>query len=310
MDKRNLFKMSCYGGFYSMCVLALLEPFGIDQIQDYRLLFIFCEGMLAVLVAWLSVLIYNCFRPISNDLANQSRLRIAIDNLAIHLINIPLLSGALLTFCGWMNRDDLGAYWVDGEGHFTWLNFGYMALSVAIISVFVYAFTLYLTWNRRLKLQLDDALAINDLLAARLDRQSEQEEATPEPVPSVHADPKIVLESATEGTSLRVSPSDIVYAESMSNYADICYMHDGQLCHHQLRTTMRQLRDQLADYDMLVSCHRAYIVNLNFVSSISMRSGSDYYQLQLFGQEKQIPVSRANTGEIKERLKNNLGSQE
>ncbi|MBP5680757.1 MAG: hypothetical protein J6X31_06885, partial [Bacteroidales bacterium] len=92
MDKRKLIKMSCYGGFYSMCVLALLEPFGIDKIQDYRLLFIFCEGMLATLVALLSVLIFNCFRPIGKDLANQSRLRIAIDNLAIHLINIPLLS--------------------------------------------------------------------------------------------------------------------------------------------------------------------------------------------------------------------------
>ena len=73
-----------------------------------------------------------------------------------------------------------------------WHNFGYMALSVAIISVFVYAFMLYLTWNHRLKLQLDDALAINDLLAARLDRQSEKEKATPEPVPSVHTDPRPV----------------------------------------------------------------------------------------------------------------------
>ena len=42
-----------------MCVLALLEPFGIDQIQDYRLLFIFFEGMLATLVAMLSVLIFT-----------------------------------------------------------------------------------------------------------------------------------------------------------------------------------------------------------------------------------------------------------
>ncbi len=309
MEKRGILKMACFGGLYSMFVLALLEPFGIDEIKEYRLLFIVCEGLMATVVSMVAVLLANCILPFGN-LVNKSRMRIAMENLLIHLFNIPMLSAVLICFLSWSKTGSISSYWLDREGNFSLDGFWMMALSVTVISVFIYIFLLYIQFNHKLKLQLDDALAINDLLAARLDRQSEQEEATPELVPSVHADPNIVLESATEGTSLRVSPSDIVYAESMSNYADICYMRDGQLCHHQLRTTMRQLRDQLADYDMLVSCHRAYIVNLNFVSSISMRSGSDYYQLQLFGQEKQIPVSRANTGEIKERLKNNLGSQE
>ena len=304
MEIRGILKMACIGGLYSMFVLALLEPFGIDEIKQYRLMFIICEGLMATVVAIVAVLLANLILPMGK-LIDKSRWRIAMENLLIHLFNIPMLSAVLLSFCSWSKTESITAYWLDLEGNLSLHRYWTMFLSVTVTSVFIYIILLYIQFNYKLKLQLDDALAINDLLAARLDRQSEHEETATDATPSDLAEPEIVLESATEGTSLQVSPSDIVYAESMSNYADICYMRDGQLCHHQLRTTMRQLREQLADYPTLVSCHRAYIVNLNYVSSISMRDGSDYYQLQLFSQEKQIPVSRANTGEIKERLKAN-----
>ena len=50
----------------------------------------------------------------------------------------------------------------------------------------------------------------------------------------------------------------------------------------------------------MVQCHRAFIVNLNFVVSMSNRNSA--YQLQIFGTDKPIPVSRNNTAEVKEKL--------
>lgn len=86
----------------------------------------------------------------------------------------------------------------------------------------------------------------------------------------------------------------------MSNYADFCYIANNETKHTTLRITLKQIRATLEDVDSIVQCHRAFLVNLNFVVSLSTRSQG--YQLQLFGIEKQIPVSRANTEVIKGRL--------
>lgn len=302
MTKKEIVKGSCIGALCSMSVLALLEPFGIDRIKEYRLLFIAAEGLLATMVAIVSI----CFAQLffnQNAQQTQSRWVMAWQHLVVHLINIPLLSAVLLTFNGWMNAGDLKAYWFY-QGEFTLQGYGIMCASVAIISVFVFVVLLILTFNKKLQLQLDEVRAINNMLESRLERMTIEQE-NQELQSSSHSEnlPTITLEGSTGGLSITVSPTDIVYIESMSNYADICYMEEGHICHQQLRITMRQLREQLADFDYLISCHRAYIVNLNFVSSLSIRPGSDYYQLHLFGDEKQIPVSRSNTDEIKKRLK-------
>jgi DNA-binding LytR/AlgR family response regulator len=64
---------------------------------------------------------------------------------------------------------------------------------------------------------------------------------------------------------------------------------------------MKQLREQLAEVDYLISCHRAYIININYAVSLTSRTSGNY-QLQMLGIDKLIPVSRANTVEIKRAL--------
>ena len=68
-----------------------------------------------------------------------------------------------------------------------------------------------------------------------------------------------------------------------------------------LRITMKQLRESLASYTFLIPCHRAFLVNLNFVASISGRPSTGCI-LQMFQVEKTIPVARAYTKEIHDRL--------
>ena len=60
-------------------------------------------------------------------------------------------------------------------------------------------------------------------------------------------------------------------------------------------------REQLAEVDYLISCHRAYIININYAVSLTSRTSGNY-QLQMLGIDKLIPVSRANTVEIKKAL--------
>ena len=83
----------------------------------------------------------------------------------------------------------------------------------------------------------------------------------------------------------------------MANYADICYISENETRHITLRITLKQIKETLSEFGYIVQCHRAFLVNINFVVSMTARNPG--YQLQLFGVEKQLPVSRANNDVIK-----------
>ena len=77
-------------------------------------------------------------------------------------------------------------------------------------------------------------------------------------------------------------------------------MQGDNLCHKTLRTTLKALRETLGEDNSLVQCHRAFIVNLKFVLTIEKIPGG--CQLQLFGMEKRIPVSRSNAPAVRQKL--------
>ncbi|MFW5535948.1 MAG: LytR/AlgR family response regulator transcription factor, partial [Prevotella sp.] len=112
--------------------------------------------------------------------------------------------------------------------------------------------------------------------------------------------PQCHLVGNTGNSTLSLPPENIIYVESMSNYADICYMEDDEVRHKMLRITLKQIKECIADNKFMVQCHRAFIVNLNFVVTITNRNSG--YLLQIFGTDKQIPVSRTYTAAVKESL--------
>ena len=136
--------------------------------------------------------------------------------------------------------------------------------------------------------------AINALLEKRQEElfqeKEESEEVGEKPV-------TVVLEGQGQGARLEVDPSNILYVESMANYAEIYYISENDTRHITLRITLKQIKEILSDFGYIVQCHRAFLVNINFVVSMTARSPG--YQLQLFGVEKQLPVSRANNDVIK-----------
>lgn len=93
-----------------------------------------------------------------------------------------------------------------------------MCVSVSIISVFVFVVLLILAFNNKLQLQLDEVRAINNMLEARLERLTIEQEN--DELPSNNSGSVITLEGSSGGIFITVSPTDIVYIESMSNYAD------------------------------------------------------------------------------------------
>lgn len=140
--------------------------------------------------------------------------------------------------------------------------------------------------------------AINQLLEKR---QGEDFEPMAKPSGAGGQETVCVIRGNAKNAVLEVIPEHIVYVESMANYTDICYLEGDSLRHHSLRITMKQLRESLSPYQYIIPCHRAFLVNLGFVVSMSGRPSTGC-SLQMFQVEKAIPVARSYTKEIHERL--------
>lgn len=100
-------------------------------------------------------------------------------------------------------------------------------------------------------------------------------------------------------SALDIMPSRIIYVEVNANYVDFCFFDNGQTGNKQLRTTLKQVKDQLGQQPSFVQCHRSYIINLHQVEKLSSEG---FCHLQMFGVKKRIPVSRKYESVIKEKI--------
>ncbi|SNU05813.1 transcriptional regulator, LytTR family [Prevotellaceae bacterium MN60] len=266
-------------------LLSFLQPFGIDLMGDNRVLLIIGGSVLAVLSSAMSFVIVE--KLLHKDWHNIKGL------LLTHAVNIPLLSALILTLISWFTWNSITKAWYCTAGEFSIINYLKVCLEVTLISFFIFILQLYRLRNNHLQQELDEVRAINQLLE---DRQPDDPNDAETDLPS-----PCVLRGNAKNAILEVIPERIIYIESMSNYADVCYLDNDNLQHHALRITMKQLRESLASYTFLIPCHRAFLINLNFVASISGRPSTGC-TLQMFQVEKTIPVARAYTKEIHNRL--------
>ncbi|MBQ0021479.1 MAG: LytTR family transcriptional regulator, partial [Bacteroidales bacterium] len=102
------------------------------------------------------------------------------------------------------------------------------------------------------------------------------------------------------GQDVAINPRNFIYVESVGNYANVCYIDKEQLTSTTIRTTIKQLREDLSGNDFIVQCHRGFLVNLDYAESMEGASGRFF--LNMFYSDKKIPVSRANKSAIKDAL--------
>lgn len=269
----------------ALLILGLLQPFNIDKVQEGRILFILSEVALSLLSIVLSYIILKYIFKMEFKEKSPSSYRHK-ECILLYLINLPILSVILWIFNNWFFEADLDF----GELKFYLLN-------VFCISAILYIGSFLRIRSQVLKEELDDVKAINALLE---ERQQKWEKTTDDETTPQKSEEKCTFTGQYNKASLEVLPEDIVYVESMANYADICYLENGELRHKTLRLTLKVIKETLDSYDFLIQCHRAFLVNLNFAVSLSKESTG--YTIHIFGTEKNIPVSRSNTPLIKEKL--------
>jgi len=293
----TIIKSSLWGSFAALVLLGLLQPFGIDRIQEGRLMFIVGQAG----CTFVALLVTNAFLwyffPRLYDQTGDKLGTIMLKMVPMFLLVSIVMGEVILMYDCAFEYGDVTYGWYDGEGRFTLLPYFSVLRQVLLISFFIYIWFVYKAYNDNLRDEVSELRALNQLLEERQASTSADKQPLQDEAPTTCR-----LVSNNNLPALEVNPKDIIYVESMANYADICHIVEGETRHTTLRTTMKQLRETLVGAENLVACHRAFIVNLDFIVSISSRP-SGGYQLQIFGTDKQIPVSRSYTDEIKQKMK-------
>lgn len=96
-----------------------------------------------------------------------------------------------------------------------------------------------------------------------------------------------------------VALDDLLYLESQDNYVAVTWMEGESRRASLIRSSLKHL-GEILDEPLLMRCHRSFIVNLARVRGChGNRHG---LQLTLEGADREVPVSRAHTGIILEKL--------
>jgi DNA-binding LytR/AlgR family response regulator len=104
-----------------------------------------------------------------------------------------------------------------------------------------------------------------------------------------------------QNEALTLPPSILLYLVSQDNYVQVVWQEQGQLHKRMLRSTLARYEALLAGYPAFLRCHRAYIVNLAQVRSIT--GNSQGYLLKLAVTSESVPVSRGKGKELQHILK-------
>lgn len=271
---KRILRLSAWFTLCSVFVLSILKPFGV-QIVSYN-------GLLALLL----------------DFADMAGIAFVASSICV-FFNLFKDDG---TVRGYVR--DMAIVWLFSIVIFTllqWLVFDreyYLRVlpSIIYISLVILGFQTLCYWIRNLYRERNELQAINEMLR----KQQEQDDAKDIAIEEQNEVKTCVLRSEYGDDNLRINPKDFIYVESVGNYANVCIIQNDEIMHKTLRTTIKQLKEELADCDRIVQCHRGFLVNLMYVESLESVNGN--LLLNLFCVDKKIPVSRTNKNVIKETL--------
>lgn len=181
--------------------------------------------------------------------------------------------------------------WLDQNGSFT-LDWLMMSRSSCVVVSFIMAIAMTaLSEVRQMRYVLYELLQMNQMLEEKnsISTPSEEEEKA---MVTLHGDTR---------ESLTIDPNDILYIESIANYINIVYFKDSELCQKRIRSSLKDIESALCPHAYIVHIHRAFLVNIRFVTHVTGNSAG--YKVELFGCDKILPVSKSNVQLFKERLK-------
>ena len=282
---------------FSVCIgvlaLAAFQPFGLPLFGWMRIFHLIGLGVSAAIACGISELVLKVLglgRSMDHGVKYIIRR-----NLAFQFMNTPLLALFLCLY----RRFFLDT--PDYDNSLSWANY----LETLVFMAFC-SFVIGLYWRGHfrslfLAKQLEETMRLNAILEERQRMADEHMKHCHDLEGDDKSQEKILLSGSTK-ESLELALNDFLYSEALGNYVKIVYVDEGKTQQQMLRTTIKQLADDLSAYSDFQRCHRAFIVNMNQIDHVENQNTSFLLIMKhcLTG----IPVSKSYVNQIKEIIRN------
>lgn len=271
----------------------LLDPFGLNNavanpaLPMGKFVQIVGEGVVIFIGAIISEVITTYVLNLPCDYSKEWNYQIK-RKIPLYVFDIILLSffvGQYFTVIQW-GFGNWFYFWIEQDGSFTLKWYMMNFRQDCSLCVFIAVYWAFLTNSRMKEYKIQELLALNEAIEHTEDIVEEKADAI-----------AIVGESKE---SLSVSPTDILYIESIANYLSIWYFLDGELRQKRIRNTLKNVEETLAGYAFMLHCHRAFMVNTHFITHVDGNASG--CQLHLFSIDRTIPVSKANIEALRQAL--------
>lgn len=248
-------------------ILVVLQPFGIDSAPAEKYIFLLPYGI----ITYIGFILPSIIIPLLHkDFYNESEWThgrsIFSYCLVILLIIIGNLSYCIIFFHGQISA------------HLFWqVVWETVTIGTATLGV------KYWLANRELERNLNKVTEIN--------RRLQQTHISPIQTSIV------TLEGSGKNASVNIELESLLYVESDKNYCHIVTLNEQKA----IRATISSIEEQLSEYNFIIKCHRAYLVNLQNVKEIE-GNASNGYKLQMKQTGQIVPVSRSYSSILLERM--------
>ncbi len=115
-----------------------------------------------------------------------------------------------------------------------------------------------------------------------------------------YADAPVELHSEYSADIFRVQANQIIYVLSADNYVEVGYLHEDEFKKKLIRNTLKNIENQLVNFQGFIRTHRTSIVNMQYVDELKKKNNK--YWLSLSVSAQTIPVARQYLMVVKELL--------
>ena len=257
------FFLSLTIGLFVFLFLSVFQPFKLNTLVGNKYLYFFGYGAVSFFVELFFTFGLMIFLNRFYDSEKWT--------LGKHIINVFFFIISL-AFFNW-----LYTIWIDSPNYNPFTPFLVDTLAIGFFpSIFIF---LYLERKLRLKnIGISKKINNNFLTISKISNSKYEK------IPFL----KI------EGIS--INHENFLCVKSLGNYVSLYYIENNKTKKEIIRTTMKQIENNLKGNNDIVRCHKSYFINLKKVTNSFGNARSLYFQIE--GIDMQIPVSRKIAKEL------------
>lgn len=282
---RTAWRAGLIGAFVGTFLL-LFQPFGMDDWQTpYKPVKILGFGLVTFAMMLLDSLLTPKLFPrfFSEDRWTVGR------EIAFILSHILLIAVANRLYLNWL---------LGGSLRHGWLSMLSITFLVGVFPAVGVVVTNYITQLRRYTQQAN-------ALSAHWPPPAQPTPATTGKAPPAFM--ALTLTADNEKDTLSLTVKDLLAIESSDNYCTVFFWKGEHVAKDLLRSSLSRLEAQLSQQiaaggnEVMVRCHRSYVVNLHAVERVS--GNAQGYKLHLANGQLVVPVARKYNDTLVKQLK-------